>query len=254
MVKLSNPVIVRCPHRYFSHFDLLLCNALCNTCHKIWLPVPPTRNLAKVKEISEQEGNEFVQKRDPEGHTLIHWAALGGHNEIINYLLEKGVPLNEHSDNDYGPRPIHWACVHGHAVTVDLFLEQGVPIDVTDLNGCSPLVIAAQYGQSLCVSYLLQKGANKFHVDINGDSALHWAAFKGACIAHLLQCVRKETAYSVTHICIWSRCGKWNYLPTSFNVYNYPIDGDSGIMIVCLSVLSLCLDKVKFHQTLASIH
>ena len=132
-----------------------------------------------MKEIGEKEGNEFVQKRDPEGHTLIHWAALGGHNEIINYLLEKGVPLNEHSDNDYGPRPIHWACVHGHAITVDLFLEQGVPIDVTDLNGCSPLIIAAQYGQSLCVSYLVQKGANKFHVDINGDSALHWAAFKG---------------------------------------------------------------------------
>ena len=112
----------------------------------------------------------------------MHWAALAGQNEIITYLLEQGASPNEHSKNDYGPCPIHWACVHGHVITVDLLLEQGVPIDMTDFNRCSPLTIAAQYGQSLCVSYLLQKGANKFHVDINGDSTLHWAAFKGTSV------------------------------------------------------------------------
>lgn len=96
--------------------------------------------------------------------------------------MDRGAPLNEHSDNDYGPRPIHWACVHGNVVTVDLFVEKGIHIDTSDLNGCSPLLIAAQYGQSLVLSYLLQKGANKFHVDINGDTALHWAAFKGTNI------------------------------------------------------------------------
>ena len=127
----------------------------------------------------EKEGEGFAEKCDEEGHTFVHWAALGGYNEIINCLLEKGAPLNEHSDNEYGPRPIHWACVHGNIITVDLLVERGVSIDTTDLNGCSPLLIAAQYGQSLAVSYLLQKGANKFHVDVNGDSALHWASFKG---------------------------------------------------------------------------
>jgi hypothetical protein len=138
-----------------------------------------SRNLAKVKELVGKEEEEFVEKRDEEGHTFVHWAALGGYNEMVNFLLEKGAPLNEHSDNDYGPRPIHWACIHGNITTVDLFVERGVPIDTTDLNGCSPLLIAAQYGQSLAISYLLQKGANKFHMDINGDSALHWASFKG---------------------------------------------------------------------------
>ena len=137
------------------------------------------RNLIKAKELVEKQDEDFVQKHDGEGHTFVHWAALGGYNELIEFLLEKGAPLNEHSDNDYGPRPIHWACVHGNITTVDLFVEKGVPIDTTDLNGCSALLVAAQYGQSLAVSYLLQKGANKFHVDINGDSALHWASFKG---------------------------------------------------------------------------
>jgi ankyrin repeat protein len=137
-------------------------------------------NYNKVREIVEKEDPDFVQRIDKEGHTFLHWAALAGNNDLIEYLLDKGVPLNEHSHNDYGPRPIHWACVHGNVKTIDLFLEKGVAIDTTDLNGCTPLIVSAQYGQSLSISYLLQKGANKFHVDINGDTALHWAAFKGS--------------------------------------------------------------------------
>ena len=136
-------------------------------------------NLIKVTEIIEREGVDFVQRLDKEGHTFLHWASLSGNNELIEYLLDKGIPLNEHSHNDYGPRPIHWACVRGNVKTIDLFLEKGVPIDTTDLNGCTPLIVSAQYGQSIGISYLLQKGANKFHVDVNGDTALHWAAFKG---------------------------------------------------------------------------
>lgn len=139
-------------------------------------------NFTKVSEIVEKEGVDFVQRIDKEGHTFLHWAALSGNNDLIEYLLDKGVPLNEHSHNDYGPRPIHWACVRGNVKSIDLFLEKGVPIDTTDLNGCTPLIVSAQYGQSIGISYLLQKGANKFHVDVNGDTALHWAAFKGKAL------------------------------------------------------------------------
>ena len=135
--------------------------------------------MKKVKEVLEAEGNSFCSRTDLEGHTFVHWAALGGHHELIDFLVEKGAPLNNHSKNDYGPLPIHFACVHGHIMTIEYFLDKGVAIDAADLNGCSPLLVSAQYGESLCVTYLLQKGANKFLVDINGDSALHWASFKG---------------------------------------------------------------------------
>lgn len=138
--------------------------------------------MKDVKQILDEKGDVLAPMRDKDGHTLIHWAALGGYNDVCEWLLEKGCPLNDQSENDYGPRPIHWACVNGHVVTVDMFMEKGVHIDTTDRNGCSPLLIAAQYGQSLLISYLLQKGANKFHTDINNDSALHWASFKGYMI------------------------------------------------------------------------
>lgn len=136
-------------------------------------------NIKRVREVLEKEGDIWATKVDLEGHTLVHWAALGGFHELIDLLIEKGAPLNKRSNNDYGPLPIHWACVHGHVMTVEYFLDKGIQIDSTDLNGCTPLIVSAQYGESLCVTYLLQKGANKFHVDTNGDSALHWASFKG---------------------------------------------------------------------------
>lgn len=187
---------------YFSEFFHRLCSSFPFPCYFIplsFIPpslppffiisplmpsiLPPTfclhSNLPKLKEVVENEEDGYVCKLDDEGHTLVHWAALGGYNEIIEYLLHKGAPLNDHSKNDYGPRPIHWACINGHVIVVELFVERGVDIDTSDLNGCSPLMVASQYGQSLVVSYLLQKGANKFHLDINGDTALHWAAYKG---------------------------------------------------------------------------
>ena len=140
-----------------------------------------------MREVLEtEEGVALLHRRDKEGHTPLHWACLGGYNNICELLIEKGCPINEHSENDYGPRPIHWACVNGHVVTIDLLIEKGVHIDTTDLNGCSSLIVAAQYGQSLVVSYLLQKGANKFHTDVDQDTALHWGAFKGTDTTHSL--------------------------------------------------------------------
>ena len=127
-----------------------------------------------------------MKLKDKEGHTPLHWASLGGYKDLCELLIENGCPINEHASNDYGPKPIHWACVYGHVVVVDMFIEKGVHIDTTDLNGCSPLIIAAQYGQSLVVSFLLGKGANKYHADINGDGALHWAAFKGKYVPIIL--------------------------------------------------------------------
>ena len=112
------------------------------------VPLPLSSNLPKVREVLEREGDAFACRRDLEGHTFVHWAALGGHNDLITFLLEKGAPLNAHSKNDYGPLPIHFACVHGHIMTIEYFVERGVDINVTDLNGCSPLIVSAQYGES----------------------------------------------------------------------------------------------------------
>lgn len=42
------------------------------------------------------------------------------------------------------------------------------------------------YGKTLTASYLLGMGAQNHLTDINGDNALHWAAYKGEFIFNIV--------------------------------------------------------------------
>ncbi len=129
--------------------------------------------------LVEAKGVEAFKTRDDKGHTPAHWAALGGHTTILRYLIELKVPIDEPSDADLGQHPIHWACVNGHVGIVDILLQAGVNIDVVDNKGCTPLIVACQYSKTILSGYLMGKGARLQLVDKDGDTALHWAAFKG---------------------------------------------------------------------------
>ena len=59
------------------------------------------------------------------------------------------------------------------------FLQAGVPVDATDHKGLTPLMMACMFGRSLMAAYLLGRGAQANLTDMNGDSALHWSAYKG---------------------------------------------------------------------------
>jgi hypothetical protein len=53
-------------------------------------------------------------------------------------------------------------------------------IDAQDSSGCTPLLIASQYGHPDLAAFLIQRGANPNTVDSSRDTALHWAAYKGS--------------------------------------------------------------------------
>ena len=57
--------------------------------------------------------------------------------------------------------------------------QSGVTVDATDHKGLTPLMMACMFGRSLMAAYLLGRGAQPHLTDMNGDSALHWAAYKG---------------------------------------------------------------------------
>ena len=49
-------------------------------------------------------------------------------------------------------------------------------IDVVDSKGCTPLIVACQYGKTVLAGYLMGKGARREYVDKDGDTALHLLA------------------------------------------------------------------------------
>lgn len=136
-------------------------------------------DLSRCQQIVSDVGPQILLEHDERGHTAMHWACLAGDNDIVRFFIQCSAPLDKGSNNDLGPKPIHWASVNGHILTIDLLLQHGVSINTTDNRGCTPLIIATQYGKTMLVSYLIGKGARKDFTDIDGDTALHWAAFKG---------------------------------------------------------------------------
>ncbi|KAJ1458328.1 ankyrin repeat-containing domain protein [Pelagophyceae sp. CCMP2097] len=117
--------------------------------------------------------------RDASGHSLAHWAAKRGDALLLQYLLKKGAPKAGPSDDAVGMQPLHWACTEGRLACMRLLVEEGVEVDARDFQGCTPLLIASQWGQPDAVAYLVKIGANVKIFDRNDDSALHWASYKG---------------------------------------------------------------------------
>ena len=135
--------------------------------------------LVPVQSYVEHAGVDILHTRDELGHTPVHWAALGGHTAILRYFIDLKVSCDDASENDLAQHPIHWACFKGHIAIVDILLSVGVPIDVMDSKGCTPLIVACQYGKTMLAGFLMGKGARLQVTDKDGDTALHWAAFKG---------------------------------------------------------------------------
>ncbi|KAG8184534.1 hypothetical protein JTE90_012623 [Oedothorax gibbosus] len=138
-----------------------------------------TGTVDAVKFLVDKYTSQILCEKDENGHTAAHWACLGGHLSLVQYMLDLGVSVNIPSSSHIGAYPIHWACVEGHVSIVDLLLRSGVPLDICDTNGCTPLITACQHGNSHLVCFLLGRGANKTICDRNGDTALHWTSYKG---------------------------------------------------------------------------
>lgn len=58
-------------------------------------------------------------------------------------------------------------------------LQAGVAVNAADFKGLTPLMTACMFGRAATATFLLGMGALNHLTDINGDTALHWAAYKG---------------------------------------------------------------------------
>ena len=113
-----------------------------------------------------------------DGRTLMHWAALGGHEAVIDLLLsKKNVDLDPKDSDNW--TPLTCAASRGHETVVELLLSKGVDPDSKDRFGQSPLSWAALRGHRTVVSLLLSKGVDPDSKDIQNRSPLSYAAKEG---------------------------------------------------------------------------
>lgn len=68
-------------------------------------------------------------------NTPLHLAALGGHAEMVNLLLEAGSPVDPKDGR--GRSPLHNAAIEGHAEVVRLLLAQSANLDARTKARCA---------------------------------------------------------------------------------------------------------------------
>ncbi|XP_066575861.1 palmitoyltransferase ZDHHC17-like [Amia ocellicauda] len=141
-----------------------------------------SHRLQDCKTIIQSEGPAVLSHFDAQGCTPAHWAALAGSCQLLQHFVDEGGLVDLPCRGELGQRPVHWAAVGGHTGAVELLGRAGVALDVGDRRGYTPLMVAAQYGHMELCCFLLGRGDGLQCRDCEGDSALHWAAFRGECV------------------------------------------------------------------------
>jgi len=111
-----------------------------------------------------------VDARNRFGDTALMIAALNGRLDVAKALRAAGADVNPR-----GWTPLAYAATGGHDDVVAWLLTQGAAIDARSANGTTPLMMAAREGRYATALLLIDKGANVNVRNENNMSALDFA-------------------------------------------------------------------------------
>ncbi|MCF2488616.1 ankyrin repeat domain-containing protein [Dyadobacter sp. CY347] len=133
-----------------------------------------------IEYLLSQPGNT-VDKATHDGRIYLHWAAMRGNVELMEYLAAKGAKGNY--VDGHGATPINFAAGGGQQNTkvYDICLAHGADLK-KDLNndGANALLIAVANDKDLALTnYFISKGLDLKSTDAAGNNAFSYAARAG---------------------------------------------------------------------------
>jgi len=111
-----------------------------------------------------------VDARTRTGDTALMGAALAGNLDIVRKLRARGAAID-----GKGWTPLIYAATGGHDAVVAYLLDQGANINAASANGTTALMMAVREGKGPTVDLLVKRGADVNHRNENNVSALDWA-------------------------------------------------------------------------------
>ncbi len=133
--------------------------------------------VTAVKALVEKTP-QLVEARDPQGLTLLHYAAYGRDAGFVDFLIDKGAKLESKSAD--GSTPLMIAASSDRAEAVAALLKRGAALETKNDYGRTPLVLCArERGELATARVLIEAGADVNAADKFGSNALELAAWRG---------------------------------------------------------------------------
>lgn len=111
-----------------------------------------------------------VEWRSPKDESPLMLAALKGHKDLVRKLIARDADVNKP-----GWTPLHYAATGGHLEVMLILLEEHAFIDAESPNRSTPLMMAAMYGSPAAVRLLLEAGADPMVRNELGLTAIEFA-------------------------------------------------------------------------------
>lgn len=133
--------------------------------------------IRQVRALVEADA-VLLDARDGDGLTPLHRAALGGHVEIAEYLLDSGADIS--AVDAQNRTPLHHAAFEGHAACVELLIDRGSEVTAREFRGRTPLFLATNWGHNLeAVETLIAAGSDVNDRTERGEEVLFSTLFYG---------------------------------------------------------------------------
>ena len=134
---------------------------------------------AATMERFEKLCEECKNKVEPMGCTLLYSAVEANHDMCVQLLVDGGADVNWRNRRALFYTPLIKAAQKGNSKIVGLLLKAGANRHQTDCFRYSPLMFAASNGREECVDLLLKSGADVNTGDKHNYTAVIYASQKG---------------------------------------------------------------------------
>ena len=133
-----------------------------------------------------QEIDFDLDATDGDGNTALMWAAFGGHQDIVEILLElESLDINK--VDSIGLTSLMYACTQGHESIVSTLLDYNADVNIKDSDGNTALIWAARMGYDKIVRKLVNACAD---IDVKNDKQ-ESAASEGKDFKNVIKAMNK---------------------------------------------------------------
>jgi ankyrin repeat protein len=129
-----------------------------------------SEGAVKAAEVLVDWPKTQVEWRNAKDESPLMMASLRGHKEIVRKLIARDAHVNKP-----GWAPLHYAATGGHLEIMLMLLEEHAFIDAESPNRTTPLMMAAHYGSPQAVRLLLEAGADPLVKNELGMTAIDFA-------------------------------------------------------------------------------